>query len=760
MKLTKKHKIVLSVLILGVVIYFSSQYIIAQIITKYLPVIVQEENDSPYNFTYTSVKYSLANRKLSLQGIVVEPKEESYKTTNTYVQSKIQELEIHKVAIWHLLKTKELIANGISLTEPDIKVYKQDHLLDTITPKKHNFIKNIDIKEIRIKKAHLAMYKASDEVKLHEVVNLNILIKGIYFGKETQEKRIPFQYQNYEISCDSTFTNLGHSQYLTTGTIKVNKEQLITNNLVIETKQNTHNNAISPNKLFSIVVPQLEFKGTDWGYKNEKDFYLNFDLITTNKVDLSIKDNPKKHAVSNNPTHHIATILPIKFHVGKIDFREININSQNEWIIEKGEIVVSDLKNTASNKLEISKIELNKPNIAHHPKKALKKTNATDINFADFITIDAFKLTNATFSSFKENTKTPLIQTKNINTTLSDIEFSAHTIKNTIPFSYKNLTTSVDDINITSDPLYNISIQKINANNKSISINNLNLKPKYSTQKTLSMFTYANDIYTVSAKKIEFDNYHWGFDSQHVFYFNTANTTIDHLNANIFRDKTLPLNPAVKPLFSKKLRDLPFGLNLTQVKLTNSIIEYEETDKNAVAPGKLTFADFNATIQNINSGYQQKALPTTTIVVDARFMNAAPMHVDWSFNILNPADEFSIRGTVKNFPATAMQPFLQPYIKASTDGTISLVRFDFTGDNTMALGEFGMNYDNLKVILYHKNGKKERRLLSELGNLLIHNNSEGRLKDVHIKKVHRVEDKSFFNYLWLCILQGLKQTIL
>ena len=735
MNLTKKHKILLFVLIVGVVLYFSSQYIINVAINKFLPIAIKEKNDSPYNLTYATAEYSLIARKLSIKGIAVEPKEESYKKTTTYIESVIEELEIQQVAIWHLIKSKELVAKGISLTNPNVQIYKQAHSLDQLPHKHHNFLKNINLNEIELKGAFLTLFKADNKVKLHEIHNLNAVIKGVSFGKQTNSKLIPFQYEDYHISCDSTFNNLNNLHYLKTGTATIYKKDITINELVVEPKHNNDKKTIHPKKLVTIVIPQIQLIGTDWGYKNEKDFYVNIDTITTSQIDLNITAN-KKFISSGHQKESYVKLLPINLKIGTIDFKGIKVNTDNEWILEKGDILLSNINNNKKNNLNISNIKLINPNIG------------------------SFELKNALFSSYEESAKTPKIELKQINTTLSNIEISKNTVSKKIPFSYKKITTDIEDIKINTNPLYTIAVKKLNANNKSISINNLDITPKYSRQKTVSMFTYANDIYTVAAKKIELDNYQWGFDSDNVFYLNVSNTIIDQLNANIFRDKTPNIDPAVKSLFSKKLRELTFGLTLAQIKLKNSIIEYEETDKNAISPGKLTFANFNATIKNINSGYRQQALPTTIISVDASFMNAAPLHVDWTFNILNPSDEFAINGTIKNFPADAMQPFLQPYIKASTEGTIKLVSFSFTGDNSIARGKFGMNYDDLKVILYHKNGKQERRFLSKLGNLLIHKNSEGTLKDVHIKKVHRVEDKSFFNYLWLCILQGLKQTIL
>jgi len=174
----------------------------------------------------------------------------------------------------------------------------------------------------------------------------------------------------------------------------------------------------------------------------------------------------------------------------------------------------------------------------------------------------------------------------------------------------------------------------------------------------------------------------------------------------------------------------------------------------------LTFSNFNANIKNVYSGYGRTKTPKTEIVVDAIFMKAAPLHVVWTFDIMNRRERFNIQGKITNFPAISMNAFLKPYVKASAEGTLDLVTFNFSGNDDYAIGDFGMKYSDLKMTLYKKDGEKKRKLLSALGNLVIRNDTKGVTKETQIKQVDRMKESSFFNYLWLCLLQGLRQTVL
>ena len=98
-------------------------------------------------------------------------------------------------------------------------------------------------------------------------------------------------------------------------------------------------------------------------------------------------------------------------------------------------------------------------------------------------------------------------------------------------------------------------------------------------------------------------------------------------------------------------------------------------------------------------------------------------------------------------------------ISISAQGNFNAINFDFTGNNFTAKGDFDIQYNNLKVSLLKKDGKK-RKFLSAIGNVLISKNTKPDGKKVHIKEVTRNQQKSFFNFFLACILEGLKETIL
>lgn len=765
MRLKKKHKILGILLLLVVVVYCSGQWMINYFLNQYVPTILAEKNDSPYDLTYQSVHYSIAERKLSIKAIEIHPKATTSTDSLSYLKGKLQQIDIQQVDLWDLFKRHHLQAQGITIVQPDIQVYQHQTAQDTTPKAPLEFIKAIDIKTIEVKQAHVQIHDVDRNLRLHEVHNFNALIKGIHFGVETQDKPIPFTYKDYLISCDSVRSLVSDAQRLDINGIQINPNQISTTLLSLKPLTETKEKADLPHRLVAIAAPSLVLKGTDWGYKNQSDFYLHIDQIQTPSVDVQVEANELSTRKKEIKTAVNPKLLPFDLTIGTIDMDSIHINSLNQWLVKKGSLHLKRVANKAKEELHIGSIQFKQPDI--HQQQTLQKTKVNpqkkqkvQVFFDDLVQIDTLSIQKGSFTSTKGKEHKIALQAKEIQASIEQIHLDARTMENKIPVQYKGISFSSEAIQWDAGRFYNIKMEKIQGKNTTLTCHNFELIPKYDRKTMVRMFTYADDIFTVKTKAITLSNYSWGFDAQDVLFFKADHVKLDQINANIFRDKTPTFNMSIKPLFSKKLRDIPFTLALQKVDIVNSTLEYEEYDQKAVAPGKLTFGNFNAAIQNVYSGYKQTKLPITTLAIQANFMNAAPLQVNWSFNILNRQDDFRISGTIKNFPATAMQPFLQPYVKASTEGSLDLIKFNFTGNNKVATGTFGMNYKDLKVTLYRKNGEKKRRLLSKVGNWFIHKNSAGEFKEVEIKKVNRIEEKSFFNYLWLCILQGLKQTIL
>ena len=174
---------------------------------------------------------------------------------------------------------------------------------------------------------------------------------------------------------------------------------------------------------------------------------------------------------------------------------------------------------------------------------------------------------------------------------------------------------------------------------------------------------------------------------------------------------------------------------------------------------KVSFSNFNADVSNIYSPVNKTEFPITTLNVNALFMKSAPLSINWTFNITDVSDSFTIKGRIRDIKSKIIDPVSKPLMNVTTNGDLEEIYFTFNGNRDVSNGAFAIRYEDLKVELYKKDGKKKNKLMSAVGNLLAKNDTKGELKEVEVSTA-RAKDKSVFNFLWKFLFEGLKKTIL
>ena len=112
------------------------------------------------------------------------------------------------------------------------------------------------------------------------------------------------------------------------------------------------------------------------------------------------------------------------------------------------------------------------------------------------------------------------------------------------------------------------------------------------------------------------------------------------------------------------------------------------------------------------------------------------------------------------FPANQLKPFTKPYMNVAVDGMLNEVYFNFTGNDKTSKGDFAIKYDDIKVTIFRKNKpQKKNKLLTAVGNLFVKNDSDEKLVEAEVE-LERIPEKSFYNFLWRNIGEGLKKTLL
>jgi len=418
-----------------------------------------------------------------------------------------------------------------------------------------------------------------------------------------------------------------------------------------------------------------------------------------------------------------------------------------------------------SNKIKARSITVTQPEVILYKanEKAINhsKSIRSDVvaPFEKIIAVSDVYLQHGDLKIIYVKNNTALLNVSNINLQLDGIVINESVLAEKIPFHFKNYMLNCDSLYYRPSEFYHIRTKRISTSKNTLKIAGFEMIPEYSRREFVKKIAAEKDIYTLQSKSVAIHKMDWGFNAND-FFFHADAITLDNLAANIYRSKMPTDDLTKKYLYNKLLRDLKLDLKVDTLKIRNSILEYEEEKSFDKGAGKLTFSKFNLTATNIRSGFKQKKLADLKIKIKCRFMNTSPLDVNWRFNVMDKTDGFNINGTILNFDAEKIVPFTKPYMNVATKGILNEVHFNFTGNDVRTAGHFSVKYDDLKVTVFQKdNREKKNKVLSAIGNLLIKDDTKNRLKDADVA-LERIPEKSFFNFLWRSIAEGLKKILI
>lgn len=460
-------------------------------------------------------------------------------------------------------------------------------------------------------------------------------------------------------------------------------------------------------------------------------------------------------------THQIAashvSILPEKAELRNIKVRSGGTNGNTQANLSIGHIAVAmDYWEYQNSKLKLNAesalIHDLRGNLVTNPAKAGKKADYEWISFP--LTLKKLQVRSPGLEVTTEGKKTSYT---NLNLKAQNVVMNAETAKEAVPFKAGNYSLTVSSFSRRLNEFYSLSTGLLKINPKSLSVNNFAMNPLVTRAQFIRMIPTEKDLYDLTAQQITATG-NWSLNTANKHLF-ADNVTINGANANIFRSKIPNDDPSRKPMYTELLRRIKFPLVVKNLDVTNSVLEYEEDTKKSEGPGKLTFANFNANVRNLNSAKLKGKSTKIPITVKCSFMNASPMNVRWNMDTAAPNDAFSISGNISDLPAARINAFIEPYLKARATGTIQDLSFNFRGNASGLNGTLNMKHQKLQVALLKETGEK-KKLLSAVVNVFVKSNSGAFPASVVVDNVKRDPSKSFFNLFWQGIQEGLKKTLI
>lgn len=352
----------------------------------------------------------------------------------------------------------------------------------------------------------------------------------------------------------------------------------------------------------------------------------------------------------------------------------------------------------------------------------------------------------------------------NTTTKINDLSIEAHqlvidqtSLSHQIPFYYQTARVETGRVEATVNSYDVLKLEKLLLDNDQLDIKNLSIQTQLD-KKELSLHIETERDYTdLIIPEIRIIGFEFG-DSDSLIFVNNKKIIISNPVLQVYRDKTVADDLRVKPLYSKAIRELPFLLTTDSALVNNATITYEEKVRPEHIAGKLFFTDLNATITDLSNSYAPGER-TTVITVTSEFINEAKLETVWQFDTTDLSDRFSFSGHVTGLNAREINSFTQPNIGLNFEGHIKKVYFNISGNHANSHVDFSINYNDFAVHWISEN--KRSKVLSALTNILVKQDSDtdtGHFREGKAA-VNRNLNKSFFNYLWINLEAGLKETM-
>lgn len=395
------------------------------------------------------------------------------------------------------------------------------------------------------------------------------------------------------------------------------------------------------------------------------------------------------------------------------------------------------------NELEIDNLEMTAPRVTIFPKDSATEGDAENRP----VFINEFSVKNGSLS--KRDSKKDSVASFFARIPEAVVKEFRTGMKLSELKSYK---LQLDSVYLKMSPEHYMDVGSLSAKDGNVDIADLKVRSFFPRSEFDRRIPYEKDHITLDVKKIELDSFRLQ-ERQDSLYLRNHEMKISEAYLNLYRNKLVADDPSRKPLYSEMLREAPVFLNFEKILLEKSEILYEEKIKEEDGPAKVRFTGINGAITNLHNIRELSSQPK--IDLNAHFMRGTPVNLNLTFPVFSPQNQFKMSGDFGRIEGEALDPFLIPARNVRARGTVNDIYFNFYGNDDVMQGDFRINYDDFKIELLTSEKENKKGFLSSLANLLVDNKQEPEEGDGQNVRVERTKNRSFWNYAWKGLREGL-----
>ncbi len=288
----------------------------------------------------------------------------------------------------------------------------------------------------------------------------------------------------------------------------------------------------------------------------------------------------------------------------------------------------------------------------------------------------------------------------------------------------------------------------------------IHVSPKYGPKQYYAHVEHMTSMYRVHADSLVTQ----GLDLMRELQdgsFHAGNISLYGALIDVHLDKSVKEGPFKrKPLPAEAVLGIPVDLSVDTLRIIDGEAHYSERIERKDDYGTISFTEIQAVLTGLNNVPRWK--PTDMhLAGTANLAGYGNAELDLRMPMDSDEGEVHITASMDRLKASALNSMTDDLVKIeATSGVIHKLRLKMDGDDQSASGTVDMEYEDLQLQL--NNSVQHAKLISTLANMVVKGKNlrtAGNYRQGTFN-VKRRQDRSVFNYLWLCVREGAMESVL